>query len=122
MGCGSSVHVPKVNASDEFDVADDAKDDNGLRVLKLVLVGVRYIYISLVVFLPSPHPSLRPNLPFLNLASIIVEQTADGVRVFTVPFLCFFTYIHDYSTFLFFSSPHFPLHPARMPVQERPHL
>lgn len=39
MGCGSSVHVPKVNASDEFDVADDAKDDNGLRVLKLVLVG-----------------------------------------------------------------------------------
>ena len=79
MGCGSSVHVPKVNASDEFDVADDAKDDNGLRVLKLVLVGVRYIYISLVVFLPSPHPPLRPNLPFLNLASVIVEQTADGV-------------------------------------------
>ena len=40
MGCGSSIHVPKVNASDEFDVADAGKADNGLRVLKLILVGV----------------------------------------------------------------------------------
>jgi len=39
MGCGSSIHVPKVNASDEFDVADAGKADNGLRVLKLILVG-----------------------------------------------------------------------------------
>jgi len=39
MGCGSSIHVPKVVASDEFDVADAGKEDNGLRVLKMVLVG-----------------------------------------------------------------------------------
>ena len=56
MGCGSSIHVPKVVASDEFDVADAGKEDNGLRVLKMVLVGVSLL--SLFSFLLSP-----PGLP-----------------------------------------------------------